>query len=64
MIALTHAFGVCLLNYTGYRPEDGVPDMTIISNIDEQGINTNLKTRYKREQIYVSLFMNLFGMIF
>ncbi|XP_054169139.1 myosin-I heavy chain-like [Oppia nitens] len=36
----------------GWRPEDGVPDLTVISNIDEQGINTNLKVRYLREQIY------------
>ena len=40
--------------FTGWRPEDGVPDMTIISNINEEGINTNLKVRYNREQIYVS----------
>ncbi|CAG2104359.1 unnamed protein product [Medioppia subpectinata] len=36
----------------GWRPEDGVPDLTVISNIDERGINTNLKVRYEREQIY------------
>ncbi|CAL1270295.1 unnamed protein product [Larinioides sclopetarius] len=36
----------------GCLPEDGVPDMTVISDIDEQGINTNLKTRYKRDHIY------------
>ncbi|KFM64722.1 Unconventional myosin-VIIa, partial [Stegodyphus mimosarum] len=26
--------------------------MTVISDIDEQGINTNLKTRYRRDHIY------------
>jgi myosin-7 len=36
----------------GARPEDGVPDMTVISDIDEFGINTNLKTRYKHGRIY------------
>lgn len=29
--------------------------MTVISDIDENGINVNLKTRYQRDQIYVSL---------
>lgn len=38
----------------GARPEDGVPDMTVISEIDEFGINTNLKTRYNHNKIYVS----------
>ena len=28
--------------------------MTVISDIDEYGINTNLKVRYKRNIIYVS----------
>lgn len=28
--------------------------MTVISEIDEYGINTNLKVRYKRDSIYVS----------
>ena len=38
----------------GARPEDGVPDMTVISDIDEYGINTNLKVRYSKDRIYVS----------
>ena len=37
----------------GCRPSDGVPDMTVISDIDSQGINKNLKVRYERDQIYV-----------
>lgn len=28
--------------------------MTLISDIDENGINNNLKIRYSRDQIYVS----------
>lgn len=36
----------------GARPEDGVPDMTVISEIDQFGINTNLKIRYKHDRIY------------
>ncbi|XP_022243725.1 unconventional myosin-VIIa-like [Limulus polyphemus] len=36
----------------GRRPEDGVPDMTVISDIDENGINTNLKVRYDKDKIY------------
>lgn len=31
-----------------------MPDMTIISDIDETGINRNLQVRYGRDQIYVS----------
>lgn len=33
----------------------GVPDMTILSNIDEIGINNNLRIRYNRNKIYVSV---------
>ncbi|XP_043463659.1 myosin-I heavy chain isoform X2 [Leptopilina heterotoma] len=36
----------------GSSPESGVPDMTIISDIDETGINRNLQVRYDRDQIY------------
>lgn len=39
---------------TGSRPEHGVPDMTMLSDIDEEGINRNLHVRYDRDQIYVS----------
>lgn len=42
--------------HAGAAPKDGVPDMTVISDIDEFGINTNLRVRYKREQIYVRKF--------
>lgn len=38
----------------GSAPEKGVPDMTSISDIDEIGINRNLKIRYQRDEIYVS----------
>jgi len=34
------------------KAENGVPDMTLLSNIDEHGINVNLKSRYNRDQIY------------
>nr|CAD7396103.1 unnamed protein product [Timema cristinae] len=37
---------------TGSSPEAGVPDMTVISDIDEVGINRNLQVRYGRDQIY------------
>lgn len=36
-------------------PSDGVPDMTVISEIDEYGINTNIKVRYMQNRIYVSV---------
>ncbi|XP_074603106.1 unconventional myosin 81F isoform X3 [Brevipalpus obovatus] len=32
--------------------EDGVQDMTVLSNIDEHGINTNLRVRYENDRIY------------
>lgn len=38
----------------GNTPDKGVTDMTTISDIDENGINQNLKVRYQRDQIYVS----------
>ena len=38
----------------GARAKDGVRDMTLLSNIDEHGINTNLRVRYTNDQIYVS----------
>lgn len=41
---------------TGCSPEIGVPDMTVISDIDETGINRNLQIRYIRDEIYVSFF--------
>ena len=44
----------------GCRPEDGVRDMIVISNIDEHGINKNLRTRYSADLIYVS-FYNMDG---
>lgn len=37
-------------------PDKGIPDMTCISDIDEQGINRNLKVRYQRDEVYVSFF--------
>eukprot|EP00039_Didymoeca_costata_P024022 m.9005 g.9005 ORF g.9005 m.9005 type:complete len:2048 (+) comp3994_c0_seq1:287-6430(+) len=36
----------------GLRPEDGVADMTAISNIDVAGVNTNLRVRFERNDIY------------
>jgi myosin heavy subunit len=32
---------------------DGVEDMTTVENIDENGININLKVRYAKDLIYV-----------
>lgn len=43
----------------GSTSDNGVPDMTAISDIDDIGINHNLKIRYQRDQIYVS-FLNKF----
>jgi len=41
--------------FSGAKPSDGVPDMTAISEIDEYGINENLRVRYKQDKIYVRL---------
>lgn len=40
----------------GYRDE-GVPDMTVMSDINENGINSNLQLRYQNDNIYVSVFV-------
>jgi len=37
----------------------GVPDMTSISDIDEDVINRNLQTRYSENHIYVSFFLSV-----
>ena len=42
------------------RQEEGVPDMTVMSDINEAGINNNLQLRYQHDNIYVSLYYNLF----
>lgn len=42
-------------------PDKGVPDMTCIPDIDENGINRNLKVRYDRDEIYVSIQGYLFS---
>ncbi|CAD7083788.1 unnamed protein product [Hermetia illucens] len=36
----------------GSTPDKGVADMTAISDIDENGINRNLKIRYQEDKIY------------
>jgi len=36
----------------GWRPEDGVPDLAMMSDITDDGINVNLRSRYQRDQIY------------
>ncbi|XP_017462508.1 PREDICTED: unconventional myosin-VIIa-like, partial [Rhagoletis zephyria] len=36
----------------GSRASDGVADLTLISNIDEGGINENLRVRYENQSIY------------
>ncbi|XP_062560255.1 unconventional myosin heavy chain 6 [Armigeres subalbatus] len=46
------AVPVFLEGRVGSTPDKGVPDMTCISDIDENGINRNLKVRYERDQIY------------
>ncbi len=46
-----------LIFVSGVKPQDGVPDMTVISDIDEFGINENLHVRYKKDNIYVGNFI-------
>lgn len=43
-----------VFSVSGTHPTAGVPDMTVISDIDELGIKQNLQVRYSRNQIYVS----------
>ena len=38
----------------GCQPSQGVPDMTVLSDIDEASVNENLKVRYEHDRIYVS----------
>ena len=47
---------VFFLFVSGVKPTEGVADMTVISDIDEHGINQNLHVRYKRDNIYVGTF--------
>ncbi len=42
----------------------GVPDMTVISDIDEDGINKNLQARYSKDLIYVSFSLFEYGITF
>jgi myosin heavy subunit len=39
---------------TSAMPDDGVPDMTRLTVLDEEVINKNLKVRYEKDCIYVS----------
>lgn len=43
---------------TGDLPEDGVPDMTRLTVLDEEVINKNLKRRYEKDNIYVSFLIH------
>ena len=36
----------------GIRAEEGVPDMTTISDMNENGVNRNLQVRFERGEIY------------
>ena len=47
----------------GVDMDDGVPDMTVISDIDEHGINKNLQKRYKKNKIYVSILKLYFRVL-
>lgn len=42
--------------YLFFAGNCGVPDMTSISDIDEDVINRNLQIRYSENYIYVSFF--------
>lgn len=44
---------ICI-SVAGTVPEDGVPDMTRLTVLDEEVINKNLRLRYDKDRIYVS----------
>lgn len=44
-------------NYFFFAGSSGVPDMTSISDIDEDVINRNLQIRYTNNHIYVSFLL-------
>jgi len=50
-------------DFEGSGPEDGVNDLTLISNIDETGINTNLFVRYKKDLVYVRISLTAKSML-
>lgn len=52
-----------ILEIMANTPDIGVADMTSIPEIDENGINSNLKLRYTNDIIYVS-FQNLHFTLF
>lgn len=58
-----HSILSFLISFTGRvgstTPDKGVPDMTSIPDIDENGINRNLKVRYDRDEIYVSINLSV-----
>lgn len=48
-----------LFVFSGTIPENGVPDMTRLTVLDEEVINKNLRVRYEKDRIYVSfIFIN------
>nr|CAI5834907.1 unnamed protein product [Callosobruchus analis] len=51
------------LTFEGHLPEDGVPDMTRLTILDEEVINKNLKRRYEKDKIYVSFSITYTGTI-
>lgn len=47
--------------FSGTIPEDGVPDMTRLTVLDEEVINKNLRVRYENDRIYVSFSVKIFN---
>ena len=60
-LTLTGVF--LIFSIAGSIPEGGVPDMTLLSVLDEAIINKNLKIRYDNDQIYVSFLFEERGAI-
>ena len=57
LLNIFHTFLFVSGTMNGLDMDDGVPDMTVISDINEHGINKNLQKRYKRNKIYVSIII-------
>lgn len=58
MAFLVVLYNICFF-VSGSIPDGGIPDMTRLSELNEETVNANLRARYDVDRIYVSFI--LFG---